>query len=227
MGSRLLAPGRPGRLHTPPPAGRPARQPSTPISGSRWGAAVPTFPTRALGQTGPDGPNGLTGSRAKNQTNSCMTDCRPSWIHHLAILVIWRGLAPPTPAHRLMTLYPPPEIVTYHLDKLSAPTESHGLLLSCCLGCTRGLSKLPDCCQASDRQAAMSPKHPGHPPCLPLDNKHHPILSLPLPMSVLFWPAVHCVCFSPSVPARVICWARRQHYQIPPVKLSKAQIVAW
>lgn len=121
-----------------------------------------------------------------------MTDCRPSWIHHLAILVIWRGLAPPTPAHRLMTPYPPPEIVTYHLDKLSAPTESHGVLLSCCLGRTRWLSKLPDCCQTSDRQAAMSPKHPDHPPCLPLDHEHHPILSLSLTMSALFWLAVHC-----------------------------------
>lgn len=91
-----------------------------------------------------------------------------------------------------MTLWPPPEIVTYHLDKLCALAGSTEY---CCLLC-----KLPD-----QRQAAMSPKHPDvtlvpphHPASsLPLDNKHHPILSLSLSLPVLSCSGSPCIVFLP------------------------------
>lgn len=148
-------------LHTPPAT---CSSTSTPIFWQSLGRRSP--PSRpGPCKTGPDGLDGLTGAREKTKTNSCMTDGLSTIVDSSSrnFLVIWRGLAPLTPAHRLMTLNPPPEIVTYHLDKLCAPTISTEY---CCLVVSPwlvglallGCSKLPD--QTSERQAAMSPKHP-------------------------------------------------------------------
>lgn len=118
--------------------------------------------------------------------------------------VIWRGLAPLTPAHRLMTLNPPPEIVTYHLDKLCAPTVSTeycSLVVSSWLA---GLAcSVVQNCQTRPASDRLQCHRSIRTSTLPLDNKHHPILSLVtapalilpclcLSCPVLFWLAVHC-----------------------------------
>lgn len=116
-------------------------------------------------------------------------------------LVIWRGLAPLPPAHRLMTFNPPPEIVTYHLDKLCAPTVSTEYCSVVVSSWLAGLAcSVVQNCQTSERQAAMSPKHPDIHPALsiisiiPLSLVTALALILPclcLSCPVLFWLAVH------------------------------------
>lgn len=136
-------------------------------------------------------------------------------------LVIWRGLAPLTPAHRLMTLNPPPEIVTYHLDKLCAPTVSTEYCSLCCVvlvGWLVWLARLSKTARpASDRLQCHRSIRTSTLPCLSIISivpSCH--LSLPLPLScpvlpcpVLSCPGSPCIAFLPTL---VICWARRQHY---------------
>lgn len=116
-----------------------------------------------------------------------------------------------------MTLNPPPEIVTFHLDKLSTPTGSTELLFVVleCVAPTSKTCKTRQSCNVTEASGPLfQPARalPSLKPPLPLDNNRPSHLANVLSPACL---AVH-LSFN-NFP--VTCWARRQHYPIPSLKL--------